>query len=672
MTMLPVVLLAIFTAIQFQPLNWPLNPFTYITSQFCEYRGARFHGGIDLSTFRKRGLKVYAVADGFIYRIKYSHAGLGRAIYIKHRNGLISVYGHLYRFENRNLKLEDLLAHLQKKKGRKYIGDYYLEKPIFVRRGQLIAYSGQSGAGPPHLHFELRRDEFSPVNPLPLLPEVPSKPPVVTQILLIAADSKSHVVFRRDWFVLRPKSWRRKVYSGNSLPVSGCFRVALNAFEKCNTGKCGIYSLKAFWDGKMVYSWKADGFNYRENYRAGLIYHLLFSGNSYFFYNIPALHRPPFCVTGGQHVLKIELSTFNGMTSAVFLKFHYQRNFNFVLNRLKEKLWWISFPPGFKWEIQIYKGGRWRRLRAGKEEEAVINLEGAESIRVRGVKDGFRTRWIVRPFLRSSADQIQNSAEVLATLNWKKVSFKRIPPGFEKGNVEWEKGLYHVVISPQTPVSAILPLDIREKIVSFPRQLRMGKALFLFPENSYPVEFSVVAVEKNPPLEDEIPFRSSVIKLMPYEVAFNKPFKIIFSTQTFTFNSKMAVFYRKGEGSRWVCLPTRLVGRRAVARINTFGDFALREDNVAPRIRVLFPNKGGRYRKVDRITAIVKDKGCGVNPEKIYFYVDGKRFVPDHDWDSGLAELEVSLGRGKHRLQIIAYDWKGNVSYWVGDFFTSR
>ncbi len=671
MTMLAVALLTILASIQLQPLNWPLNPFTYITSQFCEYRGARFHGGIDLSTFRKRGLEVYAVADGFIYRIKYSHAGLGRAIYIRHKNGLISVYGHLHRFENRILKLEDLLARLQKERGRKYIGDYYLERPIFVRKGQLIAYSGQSGAGPPHLHFELRKDEFSPINPLLFLPKVTSGNLFVPRVLLFTADAKSHVAFKRDWIVLQAKPGLRKIYFGESLPVDGCFRIALNAFEKCNTGKCGIFSLKTYWDGNVIYTWKAEEFTYRENYKAGLIYNLFFSRNSRFYYNIPPLNKSPFCVKEGEHVLRIDLSTFDGTGSSIFLKFQHQRNFDFELKKLDGNLWKVVLPPDFDWEIQLYKSEKWIRVKKGKGSEAVVNSEGAAFVRARGRKDGFYSHWLVRPFVHGLSNRILPPIEILATLGWKRISFTD-PFVVEKERIEARKGVYQLIIPPQTPISEVLPLDIKEKIVSFPHQLHIGKALFLFPQNSYPLSFSVVAIEERAPIKDKIPFRSSIIRLMPYEVALSNPFKIIFSTQAFAFNSKVAVFYRKGEGSGWVCLPTRLVGRRAIAKINTFGDFALREDNVAPRIKVLYPKKGRRYRKVSRIVAIVKDEGCGVNPEKIYFFVDGKKFIPDHDWDSGLAELEVSLGRGKHRLQIIAHDWKENVSYWVGNFYVNR
>ena len=41
--------------------------------------------------------------------------------------------------------------------------DALLEVAIIVKRGQLIAFSGETGAGLPHLHFELRKGEDKPV-----------------------------------------------------------------------------------------------------------------------------------------------------------------------------------------------------------------------------------------------------------------------------------------------------------------------------------------------------------------------------------------------------------------------------------------------------------------------------------------------------------------------------
>ena len=45
--------------------------------------------------------------------------------------------------------------------------DHFLEENRFTfKKGELIGYTGSTGVGPPHLHFELRTPEFEPFNPL--------------------------------------------------------------------------------------------------------------------------------------------------------------------------------------------------------------------------------------------------------------------------------------------------------------------------------------------------------------------------------------------------------------------------------------------------------------------------------------------------------------------------
>ena len=43
-------------------------------------------------------IKVYAVADGYVSRIKVSPWGYGKALYITHPNGYTSVYAHLSKY----------------------------------------------------------------------------------------------------------------------------------------------------------------------------------------------------------------------------------------------------------------------------------------------------------------------------------------------------------------------------------------------------------------------------------------------------------------------------------------------------------------------------------------------------------------------------------------------
>jgi len=99
----------------------------------------RMHYGLDFSI--KVGTPIYATADGKAVVVKTSFGGFGKHIYLDHGNGYRTVYAHLDKF---NIK-----------RGQK------------VKRGELIAYSGNSGRSTaPHLHYEVHKNgkKVNPIN----------------------------------------------------------------------------------------------------------------------------------------------------------------------------------------------------------------------------------------------------------------------------------------------------------------------------------------------------------------------------------------------------------------------------------------------------------------------------------------------------------------------------
>ena len=145
--------------------GWPLEQNYGISATFGESRNDHFHAGIDISTNGDTGLPVLAIEAGEVYRLKVQKRGYGSALYIRHPNGMISVYGHLESYSS-DLGIEQMYRKKVVDTGSKYVGDIFLDPPIPVERGTIVAYSGESGAGLPHLHLELRRGESLAVNPL--------------------------------------------------------------------------------------------------------------------------------------------------------------------------------------------------------------------------------------------------------------------------------------------------------------------------------------------------------------------------------------------------------------------------------------------------------------------------------------------------------------------------
>jgi murein DD-endopeptidase MepM/ murein hydrolase activator NlpD len=131
------------------PLPVPLG----VTGTPGEYRAGHLHAGVDLSTGGHTGMPVRAVRSGTVVRVRASGSGYGRALHLRFDDGSELLYGHLERFAP---ALEAYVREAQQRAG-EYEVDLYPEPGRFVfDAGNTIGWSGESGAGPPHVHLEAR------------------------------------------------------------------------------------------------------------------------------------------------------------------------------------------------------------------------------------------------------------------------------------------------------------------------------------------------------------------------------------------------------------------------------------------------------------------------------------------------------------------------------------
>lgn len=170
----------------------PLDGTTILSGTFGELRSNHFHSGLDIKTQQVEGKKVYAAADGYISRIKISHFGYGKALYITHPNGYTTVYAHLQKLSP---KLEAYLKTIQYQRETFEIELFPSVDELLVTKGEIVAFSGNSGSsGGPHLHFEIRDNEERPINPLLFGIEVKdTRPPSILKFFAYPADNNSVV-----------------------------------------------------------------------------------------------------------------------------------------------------------------------------------------------------------------------------------------------------------------------------------------------------------------------------------------------------------------------------------------------------------------------------------------------------------------------------------------------
>ena len=268
-------LIMIFCSISIAQTNYPKDYFRSpldipieLSGCFGELRPNHFHSGFDIKTQKKEGLNVYAVADGYVSRIKIATYGYGKAIYITHPNGYTSLYGHVSSAVG---NIEKFIKDYQYKEKSFEVEIYLKPTDLPVKKGEIIALSGNTGgSGGPHLHFEFRDSKTDNIfNPMLFGFDKfvkDSKKPTVNSFYIYPIDDKSIV-----------NQSNNAVSVGLDLQKDGTFLTQkVNAFGKIGFGintydsfdnpgnKYGIYKVEVFDNGKSIFGYQFDSFAFEE------------------------------------------------------------------------------------------------------------------------------------------------------------------------------------------------------------------------------------------------------------------------------------------------------------------------------------------------------------------------------------------------------------------------
>ncbi len=259
------------------PKNYFRSPVGFkitLSGTFAELRNNHFHSGIDIRTFTT-GKKIYAVADGMISRIKISADGYGKALYIDHPNGYTSVYAHLNHFSP---KIEAFIKSQQYKKKSFEIDiqiaklPSHLQKQFSLKKGNIIAYSGNTGSSMgPHLHFEIRETKSEmPINPMLLgFKILDTKAPKIYNLYVYPLDKNSSVNGENLRQVFKVKLLNNNYYSLKSTQIKlhGKIGFAIHTQDFLNNtwGKCGINKLQLKINDSLITNYSLDKFSFNES-----------------------------------------------------------------------------------------------------------------------------------------------------------------------------------------------------------------------------------------------------------------------------------------------------------------------------------------------------------------------------------------------------------------------
>jgi len=247
--------------------QWPLESSGSPTSSFGEYRGHRFHMGLDFSTGGVEGKRVRPAGEGTVFKIRATVNGFGRAVYLSH-DGYITVYAHLARF---GPKLEALIRE-NNKDPLDWFGT--LEFALPVTLSDTLAWTGESGAGMPHLHFEVRDEANRPVDPLTLqFPPLPglSKAPLLKGLRFLPLDDNSVVNGNSQPFQTIP--------TVKTIQARGKIGIQVQAYAQGASGnRLGLRGVRIKANEKLIAQWLPRQLDFAFNGNAGLVFDQATSG----------------------------------------------------------------------------------------------------------------------------------------------------------------------------------------------------------------------------------------------------------------------------------------------------------------------------------------------------------------------------------------------------------
>ncbi|AWH72807.1 peptidase M23 [Dokdonia sp. Dokd-P16] len=243
----------------------PLDGQLVLAGSFGELRSNHFHSGLDLKTQRREGLPVYASAAGTVTRIKISHYGYGKAIYVTHPNGYTTVYGHLQKFCD---EIEEYVKNAQYKKESFEIELFPKKGELEIGQGEILAYSGNTGSsGGPHLHFEIRDANERPMNPFLFgLTAKDTRKPTINELRAYPVGENASINQNANPVSVRLTQKPDGSYLAENINAHGEIGFAIGTIDQQDlaNNKNGIYAITTAVNGQENFEVTMDKFSFAE------------------------------------------------------------------------------------------------------------------------------------------------------------------------------------------------------------------------------------------------------------------------------------------------------------------------------------------------------------------------------------------------------------------------
>jgi hypothetical protein len=707
--------------------SWPTDASTRITSTFAEYRSTHFHGGIDISTNGTTGHNVFATRDGYVSRIRIDPTGYGKMLYVTHRDGYTSTYAHLKGFVGSIAKAAN---DEQCRVGRYRIDLVTEPNQLPVRKGDLIAYSGDTGFGPPHLHFEIRDENLNPVNPM-LCEHLSTRdnvPPTIDRIAIfpLGADSRVDGQAVVKLFSRFSHGSHGRVSLAHPIRVHGSIGFGVDARDRSDGvwNSSGIHRIEFYLGDSLAYAMQLDRVPADESKQIHLHYDLpavldgkgrfqklyIEEGNILPFYGkspsktgIINTHL----LTEGELPYRIVCADNNGNQTELRGSLIINHTPTITIESATGSELLVRSPQSstitkwmvlgkknqaVSWTQHTFQEGRFERR--GDLTMLPIDLSRYDVLKIQA-----DTRWESRSapvihFVRIPTGEpshpLKIESEVLNDFVRLTVSTSGVftdPPKL----MLLEGGFTHLVlleaVEPYRYTGSFVPADtivgrrlmrltaevnggqyaITDSLFVYPISPRRAGTFFL-PDRNVSISFDSGAVFKPVYLRlSSDQFRNSTLyTLEPRDVLLNRGIRVAL---TIPEELNGGALYFRSTGGWFFQTAQPDPGSRKFSTLITrvLGDFVILKDVTPPFIANL---RVSARRGIPTVSFSYRDDFSGVDTDETFMYIDDGLVIPEIDGEHRRItyQSDRQVPRGKHRLKIVMKDRAGNATEFTRTF----
>jgi hypothetical protein len=636
---------------------------------FGEPRANHFHAGLDVSTRQAVGADVLAPAEATVERVRASGSGYGRSLYLRTNDGRLIVFGHLDAFA------PELAAYVDS--AQRATGDYDVD--LWPRAGRFrfaagtrVAWSGQSGAGPPHLHVEIRHGDLA-LNPLLAGLSVPdTMPPRLTRLVLEPTDENSWVERRAAPHLHALRA------AAETLLVEGRVRLTVVASDRANgSNELPVRIVGARFSGAWVecrmdsVSWAGEMSQLEWLLDVGRVL-----GTDGVILDAPAGFRPRFLRTSRDESLAVNLVQVAPGAPAQLLELYAT---DAPGHTVTHRMWLRGPAPNERGPVRdtspLPKPRRATKGRHAAPTPAHATLalwefaglpERRLRVRVLGAPPGLRDvvleRGVPRGLASDSARATWDGRGWSAVMD---LSNTPDPEGLwikgtrTDGTAWWQRGSFAF-----WPTGTSLPVRIED-----------WASVRVEPGRAYESGVLVARTASLSNLPAGAPGVGGVVELQPVSPPLSHSVPVTLTPPAGLSRDRLGVYRRDRDGEAWDWADADWDSASGAFRVSTtrLGQFAMIRDTTPPVARVVTPiaraKTGGAY-STWRLAAVVRDAASGIAGRQSGFTVDEAK-VPT-EWD---AEENVLRWRprtppapGTHRYRLEVRDRVGNRTIRSGTF----